>query len=102
MILTNFDPFTRRQWSDFLNQLKWLEKYNLSSKDVSNKLKYNKWRTISIDCTECNGKMTLHMVNTGPANQTGDDSNCVWICDKCMETIYSERSIKDEIEVNFV
>lgn len=46
-------------------------------------------------CAECKIEMRFYPVNTSPKDQTGDDSKGVWICSKCMETIYTTQSLKE-------
>jgi len=49
------------------------------------------------NCPNCNVSMNLQPVNTSSRDQTGDDSNSVWICPniECMNTIYNKETIKE-------
>ena len=46
-------------------------------------------------CPEDGAWMRLLEVNVSPATQTGDDSGSVWLCQKCMYTIYNKETVME-------
>jgi len=49
-------------------------------------------------CPECQSPVWLLPVNTGPGDQTGDDSKSMMLCSnkECMHTIYSEKTVQEQ------
>jgi len=105
MLLSNKDPFGRKKWNDFLNQVDFLEKNSLTVEDVrkviNKKIEQEerfraKQTSYSLPCPECQALMTLRPINIDPSTQTGDDSQTVWLCPnlKCMHTKYSEKTLE--------
>lgn len=103
----NMNAFTFREHQDFITYLLTLRQCGLRVEDAENYVKEkqksleekktNFLRPMLRDCT-CGATMFLLPINTVPGNQTGDDSQSVWLCQNrsCMETIYNKQSI-DEI-----
>ena len=54
-------------------------------------------RTITRNCA-CGTPMDLLPVNTGPRDQTGDDSTFVWMCSKCGECEYKNKTLAQIIK----
>ena len=46
-------------------------------------------------CPDCGGWMALMPVNTGPRDQTGDDSTFAWMCGKCGECKYTNKTLAE-------
>ena len=75
---------------DFKTILSTLEDRGLSVSDLSSYVEKRKSKmpksttkiVLARKC-ECGTQMGLLPVNTGPRNQTGDDSTFVWYCQKC-------------------
>lgn len=57
------------------------------------------WSKIALKCPNCASPMNLFPVNTGPADQTGDDSKSVWRCLKpaCFYDQYNKFSLSDYV-----
>ncbi len=53
------------------------------------------WAEIARKCPECSAPMNLFQVNTGPRDQTGDDSNSQWACPVCLHDEYSTKTVRE-------
>jgi len=49
---------------------------------------------VSRRCPDCGHRMPLLPVNTGPRDQTGDDSTAVWICQRCGHEEWTDQPIE--------
>jgi len=49
-------------------------------------------------CPECGKIMMLMPVNTGPGDQTGDESKSVWMCNGCLSAEYSDVPVKEILQ----
>lgn len=49
-------------------------------------------------CKVCGVVMQLSPVNTGPRDQTGDNSTFVWWCPKCGEEEWTKKTLKELID----
>jgi len=49
-------------------------------------------------CPVCGTRMSFSPVNTGPRNQTGDNSTAVFYCPKCDEDYWETRSIEEIVK----
>ena len=86
----------RRYLMDFVETQKVsAKKLELHQKKVDKRLLHTALR-----CSECSAVMNLLPVNQSPSDQTGDDSQSVWICSnmKCLETIYNKQSVKEILQ----
>jgi uncharacterized protein with PIN domain len=45
-------------------------------------------------CPECAAEMRGWPVNTGPRDQTGDDSTFVWICPRCGHEKWTDKPLE--------
>lgn len=53
-------------------------------------------KTTSQQCSKCSALMLLLPVNDKPETQTGDPTDkSVWMCQKCMHTIYNKQTLKE-------
>lgn len=111
MILSDNDPFGAKKWQDFVNQIDWLEKNNLVFSDVwsalesvaatnaetEKKLKQRRENLSKLlpKCPNCGIPMKPMPVNVSPATQTGDNSQCVLVCDKCHYEVWTEKSFEE-------
>ncbi len=53
------------------------------------------WAEIARKCPECSAPMNLFQVNTGPRDQTGDDSNSQWVCPMCFHEECSTKTVRE-------
>jgi len=53
------------------------------------------WALRALKCPACETPMYVAPVNTAPGDQTGDDSQSVWMCPKCWETVYSLETVAE-------
>jgi hypothetical protein len=49
---------------------------------------------VSRQCPDCGHRMPLLPVNTGPWDQTGDDSTFVWICPACRNEEWTNKPLR--------
>jgi len=100
--------FGFRGLQEFCTILGELKTRNLSIEDlevyVDKKIKFISAQTKGIKalstklCPECGSILTLNAVNTGPRDQTGDDSKSVWSCPRCYREEFSELSVHQQVQ----
>lgn len=100
------NAFVFREHQNFVTYLLTLEQKGLTIADAKNyvklkseeiqKRKNHAGEPITRNCI-CKALMLLLPVNTIPANQTGDDSKSVWICQNrnCLKAIYNKETIEE-------
>lgn len=74
-------------------------KRKLIEKDIEAFTK--KQKLMEQECPECSGLMLLLPVNDTPGTQTGEPGDkSVWLCqnNRCMETIYNEKTMGEIIK----
>ena len=112
MILSDKDPFNRKAWKEFLNQLSFLAEHGLSANDVKAKLDQvlaeEHKRQAKMDegmakwpkCPECEAPIQLLSLNDSTSTQTGDDSKSVWLCRNCHYEKFSDKTVNEELSLN--
>ena len=102
----NMNAFVFSEHQAFVTYLLTLEQKGLSIEDAKSYVKEKAERMakrtgqlpepIIKDC-DCGAKMLLLSVNTTTANQTGDDSKSVWVCQNrsCLQTIYNKETVME-------
>lgn len=88
---------TISEFIDFIEGEK-MEKAKLDLEKIElEKKERHSWNKFALKCPECKEPMGLFPINTELGDQTGDDSQSVWICpnNDCMETIYNKQTIQE-------
>ena len=90
---------------DFKTILSTLEDRGLSVSDLSSYVEKRKSKmpksttkiVLARKC-ECGANMMLMPLNTGPRDQTGDNSKSVWYCGGCHFEEFSEKTVGQQIQ----
>lgn len=121
-IFGNKDPFSLKNWREFLNQMDFLDKNNISVDSVKALLeeykktveqagqKAQKSSSAMRKCPECGMTMLLYTVNDDPKkrdrviSEKGEEYKSMWLCGTscsgkgCLYEEYSVLTVQEEIE----
>ena len=117
MILTEKDPFSYKNWQEFLNQTAFLAEHNISVSEVEKalkdaKLESERERPAMVQmpkCPECGYPMSIYPVNTDPLkrdrvlSEDGKEYKSMWLCGTscsgkgCLYERFSTKTVEEEL-----
>ena len=86
---------SNKEFLQYIEAQSKLIRAGIKKENEMRKAAIRKYRDSLPNCTACSTKMNIFPVNTVAGDQTGDNSQSVWICPKCGETVYNLETVAE-------